>query len=124
MNKYQQAKRLLVFQLKLGADALRDLILSPVSVVCVLLDMLKGHDDTNSHYQKLMRFGRRTDSLINLFEHKQSQEPLDAQELDIDQLADKFEAAVKREYQEQRLLKKVLTKRQQEPPDQVEDKQS
>lgn len=107
MGKYQQAKRLLIFQLKLGADALRDLLLSPVAVVCVIIDMVKGHNDEHSNFQKLMRLGRKTDSLINLFEHKQAQDEVSEQEMDIDQLADKIEAAVKREYQEQHFAKKV-----------------
>ncbi len=59
---------LLIFQLKLAADAIRDLIMSPVSIVMFLLDLVLRPPEDESHYKQMMIFGRKTDRWINLFE--------------------------------------------------------
>ena len=58
---------MLIFQVKLAMDAIRDLFLSPVSIICVLADILKGHSLSKSYFHKLMDFGQQTDSWLNLF---------------------------------------------------------
>jgi len=59
--------RVLLFQLKLVADGLRDVLLFPVAVVTVVLGLLFGGKDPERYFRELMRFGRRTDRFINLF---------------------------------------------------------
>ncbi len=59
--------RLLLFQLKLFADAGRDFLLSPISTLALLLDLLLGLDGKDSYYERLMAFGVRSDHFINLF---------------------------------------------------------
>ncbi len=61
-------RHLLLFQLKLAADALRDFLFSPASVIVFLLDALRRPRLQDSYYVRLMLLGRRTDRLINLFE--------------------------------------------------------
>ncbi len=64
-------RHLLVFQLKLGADALRDLIMSPISVLVFFIDALRKPALEDSLYLRLMLLGRRSDKVINLFdEHR------------------------------------------------------
>lgn len=60
--------RLLGFQLKLFADALRDFLMSPLSVMCFFLDLILASEEGNSFYSRLMRLGRKSDRWINLFE--------------------------------------------------------
>lgn len=60
--------RLLVFQLKLVMDGLRDILLSPVSFVVALVGLIAGGDTPDRYWTQLMRFGRRTDLWINLFD--------------------------------------------------------
>jgi len=108
LDTYQQLKRLVLFQLKLAADALRDLLLSPIALLCVVMDLIQKPKPEKSNYNKLMAFGRKTDSIINLFEHKQNKESANTDEaFDIDGLASQIEDIIKREYQEQHLSKKV-----------------
>jgi hypothetical protein len=57
----------LIFQVKLAMDAVRDLILSPVSIVCALIDIFKSHSLSQSYFRKLMVFGHQTDHWLNLF---------------------------------------------------------
>lgn len=71
-NRWVMLKKLIAFQVKLTFDAVRDLLLSPVSFVCVLIDMIKNNDEQNSQFQKLMKLGEQTDIWLNLFgQHKQ-----------------------------------------------------
>lgn len=66
----------LVFQGKLVMDGVRDLILSPVSIVVAIYGIVTNSDNPSAHFQSLMRFGRQTDDFINLFEHrKHTQNP-------------------------------------------------
>jgi len=58
---------MLIFQVKLALDAIRDLLLSPVSVICGLVDIFKGHSLSQSYFHKLMDFGHQTDTWLNLF---------------------------------------------------------
>ncbi|MEM8497429.1 MAG: hypothetical protein AAF542_05350 [Pseudomonadota bacterium] len=59
--------RLLLFQLKLFADAGRDFLLSPISTLALLVDLLLGLDGEDSCYERLMAFGVKSDHFINLF---------------------------------------------------------
>ena len=67
----QAFRHLVVFQLKLAADALRDLLLSPISVLVFILDAIRKPKLEDSLYLRLMVLGRKSDHMINLFdEHK------------------------------------------------------
>ncbi len=61
-------RHLLVFQIKLAADALRDLLLSPVSAVVFIIDALRKPRVEDSLYLRLMVLGRHSDRVINLFD--------------------------------------------------------
>lgn len=67
----QAFRHLLVFQVKLAADALRDFLLSPISVLVFLIDAIRKPKLEDSLYLRLMVLGRKSDQVINLFdEHK------------------------------------------------------
>lgn len=61
-------RHLLVFQIKLAADALRDFLLSPVSILVFLIDAVRKPPLEKSLYLRLMVAGRRSDRIINLFD--------------------------------------------------------
>jgi hypothetical protein len=48
-------------------DGLRDLLISPVSVLAALVDLLVPGDDGGKRFYAVVRFGRRTEEWINLF---------------------------------------------------------
>lgn len=82
----QALRHLLVFQLKLAADAMRDLVLSPLSVLVLTIDMIRKPSLEDSLYLRLMLLGRRSDGVINLFdEHK------DAGHFTVDRAVDELE---------------------------------
>jgi hypothetical protein len=57
----------IVFQVKLLVDGLRDLLLSPVSIFAALIDLLVPGDDGGRRFYAVVHFGRRTERWINLF---------------------------------------------------------
>jgi hypothetical protein len=65
-------RHLLVFQVKLLADALRDLVLSPVSVLVFIVDAIRKPPLKDSLYLKLMVWGRKSDRVINLFDEQKN----------------------------------------------------
>ena len=61
-------RHLVVFQIKLAADALRDFLLSPVSILVFIIDVVRKPEMKDSLYLRLMVIGRRSDRVINLFD--------------------------------------------------------
>ncbi|MEM1141501.1 MAG: hypothetical protein AAF671_09135 [Pseudomonadota bacterium] len=61
-------RQLMVFQLKLAADALRDFVLSPLSIAAFVIDAVLQSPAEESLYERLMGVGRRSDRVINLFD--------------------------------------------------------
>jgi len=90
----QALRHMLVFQLKLAADAFRDLLMSPVSVIVFIADAVREPSLENSWYLRLMLMGRKSDRLINLFdEHR------DAGHFTVDQAVDELELLVRRKHE-------------------------
>lgn len=87
----QAFRHLLVFQIKLAADALRDLMMSPVSIAVFVADAIRKPALEESWYLRLMLLGRKSDRLINLFdEHK------DAGHYTVDEAVEELERLVRR----------------------------
>ena len=59
-----------VFQFKLAADGLRDILLSPLSIISAIMGLVAGGDDPYRYFRDLLRFGRRTEIWINLFGYR------------------------------------------------------
>jgi len=60
-------RHVIVFQLKLGLDALRDILMSPVSIVLAVTDIMMANNHQQSYFIRLMRLGKKSDDWINLF---------------------------------------------------------
>lgn len=60
----------IVFQFKLAADGLRDILLSPLSIFSALLGLISGGDDPYRYFRQVLKFGRRTEIWINLFGYR------------------------------------------------------
>jgi hypothetical protein len=66
-NRWEFLRDVLVFQVKLLLDAVRDLVLSPVSIAAGVIDLISGDEPPGRHFYRLVAFGGRTDTWINLF---------------------------------------------------------
>ncbi len=56
-----------VFHLKLFVEAARDVFLSPVSIIAVIMGLVAGGDKPDMYFRRVQRFGRRTDTWLNVF---------------------------------------------------------
>lgn len=80
MNDEQQSPRIRLIresatlQLKLLADGFRDALLIPVSLIATVLGLLRGGEDCDLEFRRVIKLGRRSERWINLFGH---QRPLD-----------------------------------------------
>ena len=57
----------LIFQLKLLADGARDVILVPISLVAALVGFLRGGDEPDREFRRVIELGRQSEQWINLF---------------------------------------------------------
>lgn len=64
---WPQVRRVLVLQIKLYVDAFRDVCISLLAFVALVLDLVQRNSGEDSHFDRLMKFGRRTEVKINLF---------------------------------------------------------
>ena len=102
-TRWTSVRDVVIFQVKLALDAVRDLFLSPVAIICGLIDIIKGNSHSESYFQKLMNFGHKTDSWLNLFgNHKQPSENKDVTDIqqaktdvNVDQLLRQVESLIR-----------------------------
>ncbi|GAA6138037.1 hypothetical protein NBRC116583_17840 [Arenicella sp. 4NH20-0111] len=63
----QAFRHLIFFQIKLFADAIRDLLFSPISLLAFACDAILKPSVKDSFSYKLTLAGRKSDRMINLF---------------------------------------------------------
>lgn len=91
-----------VFQGKLFVDGLMDIILSPVSLVLAVIDLITGGPRVGDRFYRLLHFGRETDHWINLFGNadRLSQKPRTyTPERGLDEIVDHLEDLVRRQHE-------------------------
>ncbi len=66
-DRWTLIRDIIVLQLKLVVDGLRDFILVPISLLVGIISLLKGGDSSGSEFYELLRTGRRSERWINLF---------------------------------------------------------
>jgi len=108
ITRWALIRDMLVFQAKLAMDAIRDLLLSPASIICGFVDILKGHSLSQSYFHKLMNFGQQTDLWLNLFgnhNHSNNAENLNVPsshkakvDVSVDQLFSQVESLLKEQH--------------------------
>ncbi len=56
-----------LLQIKLLADGFRDAVLIPVSLIAALIGLLRGGDNPDREFRRVIKLGRRSERWINLF---------------------------------------------------------
>jgi hypothetical protein len=100
-GRWALMRDVVVFQGKLALDALRDLALSPISITAALIGFARDKDKPGRYFYPLMRTGRRSDTIINLF-GASTHAGLEAEVPDdpsIDELVARVEKVIVREYE-------------------------
>ena len=65
--RWQLLRDTLAFQLKLVLDALRDLVLSPLSLVAALVDLVFAGSRKPGYFYAVLRLGQRSEHWIDLW---------------------------------------------------------
>lgn len=87
-----------VFQLKLMADGFRDLVLLPVALIASLIGLVKGGDEPEREFNRVLEVGRASEKWINLFgNHKVPDNTMPI--ASIDALFAKVEKTLQQQYQ-------------------------
>lgn len=102
-------RRTVIFQLKLMADGLRDLLLIPVSLVATVVGLLRGGSDPAREFNQVLDIGRQSETWINLFENHDASDHTRLGD-SIDVVFTKVETALKQEYQTGEISKSAQTK--------------
>ena len=66
-DRWTLIRDILVLQVKLVIDGLRDLILVPISLLIGFISLLRAGNATGSEFYELLRVGRRSERWIDLF---------------------------------------------------------
>ena len=99
-DRWEFLRDVLVFQLKLLLDAVRDVVLSPVSIVAGVTDLITGDEPPGRYFYRVVAFGGRTDTWINLFRIPGRPEQLGGDEsVTIDSLVAQVERIMVDQYQ-------------------------
>lgn len=93
-KRFPVLRDVIVFQVKLLVDGLRDLLLSPVSIFAAFIDLLVPGDDGGKRFYGVVHFGRRTEQWINLFGMADKHDP-DAPPAGIDMLLAELEGLMR-----------------------------
>jgi hypothetical protein len=65
-NRWVLIRDVVVFQAKLAVDALRDLVLSPLTLAAAVVDLVRGRE-VGGLFHELLVWGRRSERWIDLF---------------------------------------------------------
>jgi hypothetical protein len=67
VDRWTLIRDLLTFQLKLVIDGVRDILLSPISLIAGLADLVAGGDRGSHYFYDVLHLGKRSERWINLF---------------------------------------------------------
>ncbi len=68
---------LVIFQVKLALDGLKDLVFMPISIVAAAVDLLLPDDEPGRRFYAVLRLGERFDRWLSLFGAAQKANALD-----------------------------------------------
>ena len=77
-RRMQLIWRTIVFQVKLAADSIFDLILSPVSIGAAILGLVRGGDQPDRYLRDVQRIAYRAERWLNLSGHYRSEDNADS----------------------------------------------
>jgi len=66
-GRWHLVRDIVVFQVKLALDGLRDFVFSPLSIVAGVIDLITGGDQPGRRFYRVLALGGRTEGWINLF---------------------------------------------------------
>ena len=107
--RWELIRDLIVFQFKLALDGLRDLLLSPISIITALYGLFFGGDKPGEYFYALLHWGHKTDRWISLFsasddKYPEKSDSTEKQDVTTDAIVTHIEQVMKNEYERGGLL--------------------
>ncbi len=102
-SRWRVFRDVVAFQFKLAMDGLRDVILSPVSIIAALIGLLTSSRNPGKYFYRLLELGHSSDRWINLFNAYDD----DGQRVSADHIVRRAESAVVSEYEKGGVLTNV-----------------
>jgi hypothetical protein len=96
-SRMRLVRRVVLLQVKLLADGLRDFVMMPLSLAAAALGLVSQRSEPELYLDRLMFFGRQTDRWINLFDHDDPDSP--DRRAPLDRVAEEIEATILRDYE-------------------------
>jgi hypothetical protein len=87
------------FVLKVGLEAIRDLVLIPLALLAGLAGLVLSPADPARFFRDVLRLGARFDDFLDLFGATARNEPLPARATRVDDLVDGIEAVLRDQHQ-------------------------
>lgn len=92
-------RRVIVFQLKLMVDGLRDVVLVPMALLAGLVGLLRGGDDPQREFRMVIGLGLRSERWIDLFgQHEGEVSGLGGSSASMDTVVATIEQRLKNKY--------------------------
>jgi len=66
-HRWKFMRDVVVFQLKMFLDNVRDLVLMPVSLVAALIDLILRGDREGARFYRVLRWGRHSERVIDVY---------------------------------------------------------
>jgi hypothetical protein len=66
-DRWKFMRDVVVFQLKMFLDNVRDLVLMPVSLVAALIDLILRGDREGARFYRVLRWGRHSETVIDVY---------------------------------------------------------
>jgi hypothetical protein len=83
---------LVVFQVKLLVDGLKDLVLAPLSLIAGIVDLVRGADPAAGKFRGVLRAGAAFDRWVGLFDAVERGEPSSPEQPRLDEQLRRIEA--------------------------------
>jgi hypothetical protein len=109
-DRWQLIRDLVGFQIRLALDGIRDLVLSPISIIASVIGLIASPDNPGKYFNRLLEFGRKSDVWINLFgasHHYDREGDQDADSHSSDAYIKKLEEMLVAEYQRGGVVKNL-----------------
>ena len=71
VSRLQLIWDVLLFQVKLAADGIKDILLVPLSLIAAFMGLVAGGKRPDQYFRRLLIAGRRVERWVNLFGHRQ-----------------------------------------------------
>jgi hypothetical protein len=99
-GRWELIRDVLVFQLKLAIDAMRDVLLVPVSLIAGVADLVFGGERPGRIFQQVLALGRESEVIINLFgSHRETLPATQGQVPRVDDVVGRLEKLVVEQYE-------------------------